>query len=76
MTIIFKHHSLKPFGKSAPNFIRSPLGKGEKVYINVQGHMTKMAATSIYGKINRTAMNRNRSNQKPNPALETKMGNK
>ena len=25
---------------------------------------------------NRKAMNRNKSNQKPNPALKTKMGNK
>ena len=30
----------------------------------------------IYGKSNRKAMNNNRSNQKPNPALKTKTGNK
>ena len=39
--------SLKPLGQSKPNFIWSILGKGEKVYINGQGHMTKMAATAI-----------------------------
>ena len=39
-------------------------------------HMTKMAATPIYGKSNRKAMNRNWSNQKSNPALKTKAGNK
>ena len=42
--------SLKPLGQSKTNFIWSLLGKGEKVYINGQGHMAKMAATPIYGK--------------------------
>ena len=36
---------------SKPNFMLSLLGKrGKKVYINGTGHMTKMAATTIYGK--------------------------
>ena len=40
------------FGKSMPNFmwiIHSWEG-GTKVYMNCPGHMTKMAAMSIYGK--------------------------
>ena len=42
---------LKPFGQSKPNFMWSLLGKGgSKVCINGPGHMTKMAATTIYGK--------------------------
>ena len=47
------------------------------------GDMIKMAAMPIYGKSlknsyksNRIAMNRNCSNQKANPALKTKTGNK
>ena len=41
---VYDHHlqrSLKPLGQSKPNFVWS---------INGPGHMTKMAATPIYGK--------------------------
>ena len=31
-------------------FVEPPWERGTKVYINGQGHMTKMAAMSIYGK--------------------------
>ena len=42
---------LKPLGQSKPNFFMEPPWKGgTKVYINGPGHMTKMAATPIYGK--------------------------
>ena len=44
--------TLKPLGQSKPNFIWSILGKGGKVYINGQGHMTKMAAMAINRKKN------------------------
>ena len=47
---IFKH-LLKPLGQSNPNFyVEPPWEGGTKVYINGPGHMTKMAATPIYGK--------------------------
>ena len=42
--------SLKLLGQSMPNFMWSFLGKGERKFIkNGLGHMTKMAATPIYG---------------------------
>ena len=42
---------LKPLGQSMPNFIWSLLGEAQKkVYTNGPGHMTKMAAMSIYVK--------------------------
>ena len=42
---------LKPLGQSKPNYMWSNLDKGgTKVYINDQGHMTKMAAMPIYNK--------------------------
>ena len=53
---VYVHHfqrpsSLKPLAQSKPNFMWSLLGKGgKKVYINGPGHVTKMAAMSIYGK--------------------------
>ena len=48
---IFTSSPLKLLGRLKPNFIRSLLGKGEtKVYSNGPGHLTKMAAMSIYGK--------------------------
>ena len=31
-------------------YVEPPWGEGTKVYINDPGHMTKMAATPIYGK--------------------------
>ena len=40
---------LKPLGQSKSNFMWSLLMKGS--YINSLDHMTKMAATPIYGKI-------------------------
>ena len=44
--------SPKPLGQSKPNFMWSLLGSigGTKVCSRHLGHMTKMAATSIYGK--------------------------
>ena len=52
---VYDHHlqgsfSLKLFGQSKSNFMRSLLGKAERKYINGPGHMTKMAAMPIYGK--------------------------
>ena len=44
--------------------------KGDRNFINGPGHMTKLAATPIYGKSNRKAMNRNWGNQKAIPALK------
>ena len=44
--------------------------------LNGSGQMAKITTTLIYGKRNRKAMNRNWSNQKANPALKTKAGNK
>ena len=38
---------LKPHGQSNPNFILNTWEGGKKVYINGQGHMTKMAAMAI-----------------------------
>ena len=46
----FQTSSLKPLDQSKPNSMWSLLGKGERVYINGPGHMTKMAAIPIYGK--------------------------
>ena len=46
----FQTSSLKPLGQSKPNVLWSLLGKGQKVYINGPGHMTKMATMPIYGK--------------------------
>ena len=47
----FQTSSPKPLGQSKPNFIWSLLGKGgKKVYMDGPGHMTKIAATPIYGK--------------------------
>ena len=41
----------KPLDWSKPNFYMDPLWVGGmKVYSNDPGHLTKMAATSIYGK--------------------------
>ena len=57
-------------------YVEPPWEGGRKVYINGPGHMTNMAAMPIIGKSNRKAMNRNWSNQKPNPGPKTKMGNK
>ena len=44
--------ALKPLGQSKPNFMWSIVRKGAmKVYINCQGHMTKMATMAIDSKI-------------------------
>ena len=43
----FLTSSLKPHGQSMPFFVGPPFEGGIKVYINGQGHMTKMAATPI-----------------------------
>ena len=40
-----------PLGQSKSNFIWRILGKGEKVYINGPGHITKMAAIAINSEI-------------------------
>ena len=41
---------LKPFGRSKPKFyVEPPLAGGTKVCLRHLGHMTKMAATPIYG---------------------------
>ena len=42
--------SLKLLSQSKPNFMWSILRKGERVYINDPGHMTKMAAMAINSK--------------------------
>ena len=43
--------ALKPLGQSKPNFMWSIVRKGAmKVYINCQGHMTKMATMAINSK--------------------------
>ena len=39
-----------PWPIKAKSYVEPPLEGGKKVYINGQGHMTKMAATPIYGK--------------------------
>ena len=41
---------LKSHGKSKQNFVLSILRKGEEVYINGLGHMSKMAAMAINSK--------------------------
>ena len=47
----FQTSPLKPLGQSKPNFyVEPPWEGGTKVCINGPGHMTKMAATPIYGK--------------------------
>ena len=44
--------SLKLLGQSKPNFMWSILGEGGmKVYLNGQGHMTKMATMAINSKM-------------------------
>ena len=48
--IIQTFSSLKSHGKSKPNFVSIILRKGEHVYINGLGHMTKMAAMAINSK--------------------------
>ena len=42
--------SPKPLGRSKPNFMWILLGLGEQYITRHLGHMTKMAATPIYGK--------------------------
>ena len=42
--------SPKPLGRSKPNFMEPLLERGTKVFINGSDHMTKIAATPIYGK--------------------------
>ena len=42
--------SLKPLGQFNSNSYGDSLGRGNKVCSNGPGHMTKMAATPIYGK--------------------------
>ena len=41
---------LKPLGQSVKFYVEPPWEGGTKAYINGPGHMTKMAATPIYGK--------------------------
>ena len=48
--IIQTFSSLKSHGKSKQNFVLSILRKGEEVYINGLGHMTKMTAMAINSK--------------------------
>ena len=48
ISIIMKHLlPLKPLGQSKSNFMEHHWKGGKKVYINGQGHMTKMAAMAI-----------------------------
>ena len=47
----FQRSFPKPLGQSKPNFMWSLYWKGERTFcINGPGHMTKMAASPIYGK--------------------------
>ena len=48
MTIIVKHET--PWPINAKFHMAPPWEGGKKLYINDPGHMTKMAAMSIYGK--------------------------
>ena len=47
---IQRSSSLKLLGQSKSNFMWSILRENENVYINDQGHMTKMAAMAINSK--------------------------
>ena len=49
------------------------LGKDKILFRNVSTHMEKSKNKAMN---NEQELNRNWSNQKPNPALKTKMGNK
>ena len=53
--------SLKPLGKSKPTCMCSLLGKGEQVYINDPGHLNKMAAEPISGKIFKSLLFQNQT---------------
>ena len=46
---IFSSETARPI--KAKFYVEPPWERGTKVYINSPGHMTKMAATPIYGKI-------------------------
>ena len=51
MTTIFKDlFSINAWPIKAKFYVEPPWEGGKKVYINDTGHMTKMAATPIYGK--------------------------
>ena len=69
-------HINNMFCFSGKSNLESPWEGFMKGYINGPGHMTKMVVMPIPGKSKRKAMNRNWYNQKANPALNTKAGNK
>ena len=50
MTIISNIFSETALPIKAKFYVEPPWDGGTKVYINSQGHMTKMAAMTIYGK--------------------------
>ena len=70
--------SQKALDHFQPNFVCKLFSYEEnKIKLHDVGHMTKAVAIPIYVmKIKRNAMNRNWYNQKANPALNTKAGNK